>query len=66
MATQPIRTYLFIMAALPIDYLEVARTLRFEAALPGDLAERARMVILAEMFERLAKELEAQIAMHSG
>lgn len=33
----------------------VAETLRAEADRPGALAQRARMVILAEHFERLAR-----------
>jgi hypothetical protein len=47
---------------LPIDYLEAARTLRREAAAQGELVDRARMLILAERFEQLAKDLETELA----
>jgi hypothetical protein len=45
---------------LPIDLIHAAKTLRNEARKPGDLAQRARMIILAERMERLAADLEGE------
>ena len=44
--------------ALPFDLRNAAKSLRQQARKPGDLAERARMIILAERLERLAEDLE--------